>query len=60
MTPEERAAMIAHDARVKALADRMPDKALWCAVCAIGYRAGDYIGLQRRHDGPGEPKAQES
>ncbi len=45
MTPEERAVADAHNAKVKALADRMPARALNHAVCAIGYRANWHTGI---------------
>jgi hypothetical protein len=45
MTPEERAALAAHNERARALAARMPAGALASAVCAIGYCADKATGI---------------
>jgi hypothetical protein len=45
MTPEDMAALAAHNERVRALAGRMPARALASAVCAIGYRADKATGI---------------
>jgi hypothetical protein len=45
MTPEETAALAAHNERVRALAGKMPVKALASAICAIGYRADKATGI---------------
>jgi hypothetical protein len=45
VTPEESAALDAHNARVKALAGIMPPGPLNHAVCVIGYRADKHTGI---------------
>ena len=45
MNDRDRAALAAHNARVRALAGRMPSRRLHNAVCAIGYRAAWDTGV---------------
>jgi hypothetical protein len=49
VTPEESAALAAHNERVRALAARMPSGQLSRAICTIGYHADKVTGITAKY-----------